>query len=68
MLFSPTEKQPLDLAYHQEALAGKLVHIAETLPGHQGLPLLELLAAIHADQLKALADEVRQGQVSRLKP
>ncbi len=25
-----------DLAYHQEALAGKLVHIAESLPGRQG--------------------------------
>lgn len=69
----PTQRlrrELLDLAYHQEALAGKLVHIAESLPGRQGLPLLELLAEVHADadQLKALAEEVRQGQVSRLKP
>lgn len=69
----PTQRlrrELLDLAYHQEALAGKLVHIAEALPGRLGLPLLELLAEIHADadQLKSLSDEVKQGQVSRLKP
>jgi len=63
-------RELLDLAYHQEALASKLVHIAETLPGRQGLPLLELLAEVYADadQLKALAEEVKQGQVQRLKP
>ncbi|WP_422402530.1 hypothetical protein [Pseudomonas sp. GZD-209] len=69
----PTQRlrrELLDLACHQEALAGKLAHIAEALPGRQGLPLLELLAEIHADadQLKTLADEVKQGRVSRLKP
>lgn len=63
-------RELLDLAFHQEALAAKLTHIAEALPGLQGLPLLELLAEVHADadQLKALAEEVKQGQVSRLKP
>lgn len=63
-------RELLALAYHQEALAGKLAHTAELLPGRQGLPLLELLAEVYADadQLKALANEVRQGQVSRLKP
>lgn len=69
----PTQRlrrELLDLAYHQEALAVKLVHIVETLPGGQDLPLLELLAEIYADadQIKALADEVRQGKTSRLKP
>lgn len=63
-------RELLDLACHQEALAAKLTHIAEALPGPQGLPLLELLAEVYADadQLKALAEEVKQGQVSRLKP
>lgn len=62
-------RELLDLAFHQEALAGKLLRIAETLPGPQGLMLLGLLAEAQADadQLKALAEEVRQGQVSRLK-
>lgn len=69
----PTQRlrrELLDLAYRQEALASKLAHIAETLPAVQGLSLLELLAEIYtdADQLKALAEEVKQGQVSRLKP
>ena len=43
----PTQRlrrELLDLAYHQEALAGKLVHIAESLPGRRCLPLLRLLA------------------------
>ncbi|MDA8483627.1 hypothetical protein NNO07_11140 [Pseudomonas resinovorans] len=62
-------RELLDLACHQEALASKLTHIAETLPAAQSLLLLELLAEVYADvdHLKALAEEVRQGQVSRLK-
>ncbi|MCY1306488.1 hypothetical protein D9M69_544320 [compost metagenome] len=69
----PTQRlrrELLDLAHHQEALASKLALIAETLSTAQGLPLLELLAEIYADadQLKALSEEVKQGQVSRLKP
>ncbi|MCY1368072.1 hypothetical protein D9M69_550330 [compost metagenome] len=69
----PTQRlrrELLDLAFRQEALASKLAHIAEALPADQGLQLLELLAGVYADadQLKALAEEVKQGQVSRLKP
>lgn len=63
-------RELLDLAYRQEALAAKLTHIAEALLGHQGFALLELLADIYADadELKALAEEAKQGQLSRLKP
>lgn len=63
-------RELLDLACRQESLAGKLAHIAETLPTRQGLPLLELMTEVYADadQLKALAEEVRQAQISRLKP
>ncbi len=62
-------RELLDLSRHQEALASKLVHLAEALPAAQGLGLLELLAEVYADadQLADLAEEVRQGQVSRLK-
>lgn len=72
-LTRPTQRlrrELLDLAHHQEALAGKLVHVAEALPGRQGLPLLELLAEVYADadQLKALAEEVKGGRITRLKP
>lgn len=62
-------RELISLAHHQEALASKLVKLAEPLPTAQGIPLLELLAEVYADadQLKALAEEVKQGQVSRLK-
>ncbi|MDU4253883.1 hypothetical protein [Pseudomonas sp.] len=62
-------RELLNLAYHQEALAGKLVRIAEALPAAQGFALIGLLAEVYADadQLKALAEEVKQGQVSRPK-
>ncbi|MBG6291060.1 hypothetical protein I5I61_26695 [Pseudomonas nitroreducens] len=62
-------RELLNLAHHQEALASKLVQLAEPLSTAQGIPLLELLAEVYADadQLKALAEEVKQGQVSRLK-
>lgn len=68
----PTQRlrrELLDLALHQEELATNLVRIAETLPDGPGLLMLELLTQVYADadHLAALADEVRQGQVSRLK-
>lgn len=68
----PTQRlrrELLDLAHHQEDLAIQLVRIAEALPDGPGLLMLELLTQVYADadHLTALADEVRQGQVSRLR-
>lgn len=69
----PTQRlrrELLDLSIRQEALARKIASIAEAVPADQALSLLELLAELYADadQLKALAEEVKQGQVSRLRP
>lgn len=63
-------RELLDMASRQEELAGKICRIAESLDSQLGLALLTLLqdAFSDADKLKALAEEVKTGQVIRQKP
>ncbi|WP_236201413.1 hypothetical protein [Pseudomonas pseudonitroreducens] len=62
-------RELLDLSRRLESLAGSITFIAKDLPEAEGMKLLGLLADVYAeaDQLEALADEVKQGHILRLK-
>lgn len=62
-------RELLDLSRRLESLAGSIAVIAKDLPAPEAMKLLGLLANVYAgaDQLEALADEVKQGHVQRLK-
>ncbi|MDH1009316.1 hypothetical protein N5J43_07220 [Pseudomonas nicosulfuronedens] len=62
-------RELLDLSRRLESLAGSIASIAKDLPDAEGMKLLGLLANVYAeaDELEALANEVKQGHVQRLK-